>query len=66
VEQHELFFAHLTVREHLTFHAINRNGGTRTRKQCHQMVEDVMGEMGLARCGDTIIGGGFIFHSKGE
>ena len=29
VYQQEIFFAHLTVEEHLAFHAINRNGRTR-------------------------------------
>lgn len=62
----ELFFAHLTVREHLRFHAINRNGGSKTIAKCEAMVEAVLGEMGLRRAADTIIGGGFLYYTKGE
>jgi uncharacterized protein YcbK (DUF882 family) len=65
VHQNELFFAHMTVREHLSFHAINRNGGAKSHAECEAMVDAVIEEMGLGHAADTLIGGGFLYYTKG-
>lgn len=41
VHQKELFFHHLSVREHLVFHAVNRLSRIRSREQCEERVETV-------------------------
>jgi len=65
VHQKELFFSSLTSREHLVFHAINRLGGKYTKDQCMKRVDEVINEVELARCADTIIGGGEFALVKG-
>lgn len=54
VHSQERFFTHLTVREHLMFHAINRN--RKSREECADMVEEVLEELGLTYACDTMIG----------
>lgn len=66
VHQHELFFSHLTVREHLMFHAINRNGASKTLDECSAMVERELVEVDLVRSADTIIGGTGMYVTKGR
>lgn len=65
VHQKEIFFSHLSVREHLTFHAINRMARTKTREECEARVEGVMQEVDLTRVAETQIGGGDLFVTKG-
>lgn len=65
VHQKEMFFSSLTAREHLVFHAINRLGGKYTKDQCLKRVDEVIKEVELVRCADTIIGGGEFALVKG-
>lgn len=57
VHQTDLLFGFLTVREHLTYHAIARLGHTYQGEAVERRVSDVMSELGLDKCADTIIGG---------
>jgi len=61
-----MFFSSLTAREHLVFHAINRLGGKHTKDECLKRVDEVVKEVELVRCADTIIGGGEFALVKGE
>lgn len=65
VHQKELFFSHLSVREHLTFHAINRMARIKTREECEARVDEVMLEVDLTRVAETQIGGGDLYVTKG-
>lgn len=65
VNQKELFFPHLTVREHLIFHAINRLSRKRTDAQCKERVATVMEEVDLTKCSDQKIGGGDLYNVAG-
>lgn len=65
VHQKELFFSRLTVREHLTFHAINRICCFMSKEECQERVEEVMREVDLTRVADTQIGGGELYVTKG-
>ncbi|KAL6726976.1 hypothetical protein Aduo_008896 [Ancylostoma duodenale] len=56
VQQDDCFIGSLTVKEHLVFNAILRmGGGYRSRRQLRK-VEEVMSELGLDDCADSIIG----------
>jgi ABC-type multidrug transport system ATPase subunit len=57
VHQTDLLFGFLTVREHLTYHAIARLGHTYQGEAIERRVSEVMSELGLNKCADTIIGG---------
>ncbi|KAG7390461.1 hypothetical protein PHYBOEH_007031 [Phytophthora boehmeriae] len=57
VMQDDLFYETLTVKEHLTFQARLRMGKTTTEEQCEHRVDEVMEELGLMKCRDTLIGG---------
>ncbi|THU73650.1 hypothetical protein C4D60_Mb04t25090 [Musa balbisiana] len=60
VTQDDVLFAHLTVRETLTYAALLRLPRTMTRKQKEERAMNVINELGLERCQDTIIGGSFV------
>ncbi|CAD5175094.1 unnamed protein product [Musa acuminata subsp. malaccensis] len=60
VTQDDVLFAHLTVRETLTYAALLRLPRTMTRKQKEERAMNVIYELGLERCQDTIIGGSFV------
>eukprot|EP00111_Clytia_hemisphaerica_P021823 TCONS_00064161-protein len=53
-QQEDLFIGTLTVKEHLTFQALLRMDGTNEEKKAR--VHDVMSQLGLLKCKDTIIG----------
>ncbi|KAG7386669.1 hypothetical protein PHYBOEH_008608 [Phytophthora boehmeriae] len=57
VMQDDLFYQTITVKEHLVFQAKLRMGKTFTEKQYMQRVNEVMEELGLMKCRDTLIGG---------
>uniref|UniRef100_A0AAV1TAD2 ABC transporter domain-containing protein n=1 Tax=Peronospora matthiolae TaxID=2874970 RepID=A0AAV1TAD2_9STRA len=57
VMQDDLFYPTITVKEHLVFQANLRMGKTVSQKQYRQRVDDVMEELGLQKCRDTLIGG---------
>ncbi|KAG1696984.1 Protein white [Nymphon striatum] len=56
VQQDDLMFPNLTVREHLEFQARLRMNQRYTYKEKMQRVEEVIKEFGLSKCADTIIG----------
>lgn len=57
VQQQDLFLATLTVREHLVFQAMLRmNASISPREKADRIVE-VMRELSLEKCADTIVGG---------
>ncbi|XP_042435659.1 ABC transporter G family member 22-like isoform X1 [Zingiber officinale] len=60
VTQDDVLFAHLTVRETLTYAALLRLPRTMSRQQKEERVVNVITELGLQRCQDTIVGGSFI------
>ncbi|XP_010917903.1 ABC transporter G family member 22 [Elaeis guineensis] len=60
VTQDDVLFAHLTVRETLTYTALLRLPKTMTRQQKEERAMDVIYELGLERCQDTMIGGSFV------
>jgi len=60
VLQDDTFFTNLTVRETLTYSAYLRLPGTLSFKEKRQRVEDVIQELGLSKCANTIIGGHFV------
>ncbi|OQR84584.1 ATP-binding Cassette (ABC) Superfamily [Achlya hypogyna] len=57
VMQDDIFYATLTVREHLAFQAELRMGKLFTRAEQRQRVDYVIDELGLTKCQDTQIGG---------
>ncbi|PKA52291.1 ABC transporter G family member 22 [Apostasia shenzhenica] len=60
VTQDDVLFAHLTVRETLTYAALLRLPQTMTKQQKEERATDVVYELGLERCQDTMIGGSFV------
>ncbi|KAG1709775.1 Protein white [Nymphon striatum] len=56
VQQDDLMFPNLTVREHLEFQARLGMNQRYTYKEKMQRVEEVIKEFGLSQCADTIIG----------
>ena len=57
VYQEDLFFATLTVREHLTFHAMVRVKKSVPTQDRLQRVEQVLDSVNLRKCADSLIGG---------
>ncbi|KAM0853000.1 hypothetical protein ACQ4PT_051372 [Festuca glaucescens] len=60
VTQDDVLFTHLTVRETLTYAALLRLPRTMTREQKKEQALDIIYELGLERCQDTMIGGSFV------
>ncbi|KAH7666332.1 Xenobiotic-transporting ATPase protein [Dioscorea alata] len=60
VTQDDVLFAHLTVKETLTYAALLRLPKTMTKQQKKDRAMDVIYELGLERCQDTMIGGSFV------
>ncbi|KAG1333886.1 ABC transporter G family member 22 [Cocos nucifera] len=60
VTQDDVLFAHLTVRETLTYTALLRLPKTMTRQQKEERAMEIIHELGLERCQDTMIGGSFV------
>ncbi|XP_065050896.1 ABC transporter G family member 22-like isoform X2 [Musa acuminata AAA Group] len=60
VTQDDVLFAHLTVRETLTYAALLRLPNKMSRQQKEERAMDVIYELGLERCQDTMIGGSFV------
>ncbi|KAB2603597.1 ABC transporter G family member 22-like [Pyrus ussuriensis x Pyrus communis] len=60
VMQDDLLFSHLTVKETLTYAALLRLPLTLTRNQKKERAMNVINELGLERCQDTLIGGTFV------
>uniref|UniRef100_J3LK60 ABC transporter domain-containing protein n=2 Tax=Oryza brachyantha TaxID=4533 RepID=J3LK60_ORYBR len=60
VTQDDVLFTHLTVKETLTYAALLRLPRTMTRQQKEERTMDIIYELGLERCQDTMIGGSFV------
>ncbi|KAL2893585.1 ABC transporter G family member 25 [Bienertia sinuspersici] len=60
VTQDDVLYPHLTVKETLLYCALLRLPNTLTKSDKINVVDSVMGELGLRKCGDTIIGNSFI------
>lgn len=60
VTQDDVLFPHLTVRETLTYAAYLRLPKSLTKQQKEERALDVISELGLERCQDTMIGGSFV------
>uniref|UniRef100_A0A803N0E5 ABC transporter domain-containing protein n=1 Tax=Chenopodium quinoa TaxID=63459 RepID=A0A803N0E5_CHEQI len=60
VTQDDVLYPHLTVRETLTYAAYLRLPKKLTKKEKEQRAMDVICELGLERCQDTMIGGSFV------
>ncbi|KAL5708953.1 ABC transporter G member 22 [Ranunculus cassubicifolius] len=60
VTQDDVLFPHLTVRETLTYAARLLLPKTLTKQQKEERALDVICELGLERCQDTMIGGSFV------
>ncbi|OMO68667.1 ABC transporter-like protein [Corchorus olitorius] len=60
VTQDDVLFPHLTVKETLTYAALLRLPKTLTKQQKEKRAIDVIYELGLERCQDTMIGGSFV------
>ncbi|PRQ44270.1 putative polar-amino-acid-transporting ATPase [Rosa chinensis] len=60
VTQDDVLFPHLTVKETLTYAALLQLPKTLTKEQKKKRAVDVIYELGLERCQDTMIGGSFV------
>ncbi|CAA2954556.1 ABC transporter G family member 22-like isoform X1 [Olea europaea subsp. europaea] len=60
VTQDDVLFPHLTVKETLTYAALLRLPRTLTKEEKKKRALDVIYELGLERCQDTMIGGSFV------
>ncbi|OVA07212.1 ABC transporter-like [Macleaya cordata] len=60
VTQDDVLFPHLTVKETLTYAALLRLPKTLTKQQKEERAIDIIYELGLERCQDTMIGGSFV------
>ncbi|KAD3337395.1 hypothetical protein E3N88_32915 [Mikania micrantha] len=60
VTQDDILFPHLTVKETLTYAARLRLSKTLTKPEKEKRAADVIRELGLERCQDTMIGGTFV------
>lgn len=58
--QDDVVFPHLTVNETLTYTALLRLPNTLTPQQKKERAWDVICELGLERCQNTVIGGKFV------
>ncbi|KAL2345331.1 hypothetical protein Fmac_006616 [Flemingia macrophylla] len=60
VTQDDVLFPHLTVKETLTYAARLRLPNTLTKEEKEKRALDVIEELGLERCQDTMIGGSYV------
>ncbi|MCL7050140.1 hypothetical protein MKW94_005986 [Papaver nudicaule] len=60
VTQDDVLFPHLTVRETLTYAALLRLPKALSKHEKKERAMDVICELGLERCQDTMIGGSFV------
>lgn len=57
VQQQDLFLASMTVREHLVFQAMLRMNASISPEEKARRIVEVMKELSLEKCADTIVGG---------
>ncbi|KAI3706587.1 hypothetical protein L6452_24427 [Arctium lappa] len=60
VTQDDVLFPHLTVKETITYAALLRLPKTLTKQEKEKRAGDVIGELGLERCQDSMIGNSFV------
>ncbi|KAJ0976924.1 hypothetical protein J5N97_012398 [Dioscorea zingiberensis] len=60
VPQDDVLYPHLTVRETLVFSALLRLPRTMTRAEKVAAAERVIGELGLEKCADSIVGSAYV------
>ncbi|KAI3822671.1 hypothetical protein L1987_10266 [Smallanthus sonchifolius] len=60
VTQDDVLFPHLTVKETITYAALLKLPKTLTKQAKEKQAEDVIRELGLERCKDTMIGNSFV------
>ncbi|XP_023539386.1 ABC transporter G family member 22-like isoform X1 [Cucurbita pepo subsp. pepo] len=60
VMQEDVLFPHLTVKETLRYAALLRLSRTLTKEQKEKRAMDIIYELGLEKCQDTMIGGSFV------
>ncbi|KAJ0714661.1 putative ABC transporter, AAA+ ATPase domain, ABC-2 type transporter [Helianthus annuus] len=60
VTQDDILFPHLTVKETITYAALLKLPKTLTKQTKVKQAEDVIRELGLERCQDTMIGNSFV------
>ncbi|XP_068660263.1 ABC transporter G family member 22-like [Aristolochia californica] len=60
VLQDDVVFSHLTVKETLTYAARLRLSNTLTKRQMEERAMDVISELGLERCQDSVTGGALL------
>ncbi|KAK1429299.1 hypothetical protein QVD17_11505 [Tagetes erecta] len=60
VTQDDVLFPHLTVKETITYAALLKLPKTLTKQAKVKQAEDVIRELGLERCKDTMIGNSFV------
>ena len=58
VLQEDVFFSHLTVNQTLKFVGEIRLSDSLASEQKSKIVDEVMDELGLRKCADTVMGGG--------
>lgn len=56
IQQEDLFIGSMTVREHLTFQAALRMDKHTPKERRNERIEEVILELGLKKCADTVIG----------
>ncbi|KAL8132159.1 ABC transporter G family member 22-like isoform X1 [Apium graveolens] len=60
VAQDDVLFPHLTVKETLTYAALLRLPTTLTKQEKEERAANVISELGLERCQDSMIGGSYV------
>jgi len=60
VLQDDIFFPNLTVRDTITYTAYLKLSKTLSLEEKRQRVDDILTELGLQRCSNTIVGGGWV------
>ncbi|KAL8245312.1 hypothetical protein R6Q59_011570 [Mikania micrantha] len=60
VTQDDVLFPHLTVKETITYAALLKLPKTLTKQAKQKQAQDVIRELGLERCQDTMIGNSFV------
>lgn len=60
VTQDDMLYPHLTVKETLTYAALLRLPASMTKKEKTEVAEQVIRQLGLERCRDTLIGSTFL------
>jgi ABC-type multidrug transport system fused ATPase/permease subunit len=63
VLQDDIFFPHLTVRDTVTYTAYLKLSKSLSWQEKRDRVEDILTELGIQRCSNTIVGGGWVVRA---